>query len=130
MHIVHSTPLIFQDIQTDTSGEVHIGVVDGGLEENGWWRIRVIVGEGKRELECQALIGSLIGAADGGSPGSKVAIGIRKCGDTGRRREHKLHQFRLEAIWINRSQHRFHFFIYLPSIVPFSYALAVIPLGC
>lgn len=110
LHIVHSTPLVFQDIQTDTSREVHVGVVNGGFEEDGWWRVRVIVREGERELECQALIRSLVGAADGGSPGSEVAISIRKCGDTGRRREHKLHQFRLEAMRMDRSQHRFPFY--------------------
>lgn len=42
LHVVDRTPLVFQDVQTDAAAEVDVGVVDGCLEEDGGWRVRVV----------------------------------------------------------------------------------------
>lgn len=47
LHVVHGAPLVLQDVETDTAGEVDVGVVDGGLEEDGGRRVGVVVGEGE-----------------------------------------------------------------------------------
>lgn len=50
LDIVHGAPLVLQDIQANPAREVNVRVVDGGLEEDGWRRVGVVVREGKGEL--------------------------------------------------------------------------------
>lgn len=76
-------------------------MVDGSFEEHGRRRVRVVIGEGERELEGEALVGGLGRAGDGRRPGEQVAVRVREGGDAGRGRQHELHQFGLEA---NRSK--------------------------
>lgn len=57
LYVVHGTPLVTKNIQTDAAREVDIRMVDRSLEEHSGRRVRVVVGERKGELECQALIG-------------------------------------------------------------------------
>lgn len=98
LDIVHCAPLILQNIQADSAGEVDVRVVDGGLEEDGGRRVRVVVREGKGELQRQSFIGRLRRAGDSPRPGKEVAIGVGEGRDTGRGRHHKLHQLSLQAI--------------------------------
>lgn len=107
LHVVHRTPLVLQDIQTNAAGEVDIGVVDGSFVEDGRWRVRIVAREGKRKLQREAFIGSLCRTGDGCCPGKKVAVCVREGRDSGGWREHELHQFCLEAA---RSQ--FPYFIF------------------
>jgi hypothetical protein len=97
LYVVNGTPLIFQDVETDTAREVDIRMVDGRLEEHSRWGVRIVVRKSERELEGQVFIGGLGRSGDGGRPGKEVAIGVRKCRNARGRREHKLHQFGLEA---------------------------------
>lgn len=57
LYVVHGTPFVTKDIQTDAAREVNIRMVDRSFEEHSGRRVRVVVGERKGELECQALIG-------------------------------------------------------------------------
>lgn len=41
LHVVHGAPFVLQDIQADAAGEIDVGVIDGGLEEDGRGRIWV-----------------------------------------------------------------------------------------
>lgn len=68
LDIVNRAPLILEDIQTDPSGEIDVGVIDGGLEEHRRRRVWVVRGEFKRELEGQFGVGGVVWATDGGSP--------------------------------------------------------------
>ena len=47
-HVVHRTPLILQDVQADSSREIHIRMVDGRFEVDGRWGIGVVVWEVER----------------------------------------------------------------------------------
>ena len=98
LHIVDCAPLVFQDVETDAAAEVDVGVVDGCLEENGGWRVRVVWREGEGELEGQARVGRFRGADDGGGPGHEVAVGVGEGGDTRCGGEHEGHKFRLQAV--------------------------------
>lgn len=98
LDVVHGAPLVLQNVQTDPAGEVDVGVVDGGLEEDGGRRVRVVVGECEGELQRQALIGRLCRAGDGRRPGEKVAVGVGEGRDTGRGRHHELHELGLQPI--------------------------------
>lgn len=70
-------------------------MVDGCLEEDGWWSIRVVRWKGKGELEGEVGIWSIIRSLDGRSPGLKISVGgwegryARSSGG------HKLHQLGL-----------------------------------
>jgi hypothetical protein len=93
LHVVHRTPLVLQDVQTNPTRKVDIRVVNGGLEEHCWWSIRIIIGECKGEFEGQVLVRRLCRSVDRRCPREQVAIGVGKGGDSGRRGDHKLHQF-------------------------------------
>lgn len=97
MHVVHRTPLVFQDIQADASREVDIWMIDRRLEQHRGRGVWVVGGKGKAELQIQARVGGLGGSDDGGRPGQHVAI-IGKGGDTRSRSKHHGHQFRLESV--------------------------------
>lgn len=51
LDVVCSSPLVLQDVQADSTGEIDVGVVDGGLEEDGWGSVWVVGGELEGELE-------------------------------------------------------------------------------
>lgn len=91
LDVVHGAPLVLQDIQADAAREIDVGVVDGGLEKDSGRRVRVVVREGKRELQGQPLIGCLGWAGDGRCPREEVAVSVGEGRDTGRRRHHQLH---------------------------------------
>ena len=42
LHVIDRTPLILQDIETDSPAEVDIGVVYRRLEQHRWWSIWVV----------------------------------------------------------------------------------------
>lgn len=42
LYIQDRTPFILEDIQTDPTAEVDIGMIDGGLEYNVWRCVRVV----------------------------------------------------------------------------------------
>lgn len=75
-------------------------MVDGRLEEDGRWSIRIVGREREAQLKCEARIWRIFGALDGGGPRHEVAIGGGERGDSGRWRGHQGHQFGLESIKI------------------------------
>lgn len=97
LHVVDGTPLVLQNVQADAAREVEVGVVDGRLEEHGRRRIGIVAGERERELQFQAVVGSVGRPGDGRRPREKVAICVREGGDPRGGREHQLHEFGLKA---------------------------------
>ncbi len=97
MDVVCSGPLVLQDVQADSSGEVNIGVVDGGLEEDSRSRVRIVVRESEGEFEGKTSIGSFSRAFYSRSPRLEIAIGRRESRDARSRRGHKLHQLGLQS---------------------------------
>lgn len=91
LHIVNSTPLVLQDVETDAAAEVDVRVIDGRLEEDGGRRVGVVGRECEGELEGEAGVGCLRGADNGGGPVHEVAVGVGEGGDAGRGREHEGH---------------------------------------
>ena len=101
LDVVDGAPLVLEDVKADAAAEVNVGVVDGGLEEDCWWRVGVVGGEGEGELEREAGVGCFGRTADGGGPVHEVAVGVREGGDAGRGGEHEGHEFGLEAVWLS-----------------------------
>lgn len=97
LDVVRSSPLILQDIQANTAGEVDIGVVDWGLEENGWWGVGVVGWESEGELEGKTSVRSVVGALNRSSPREEVTIGGGEGRDTGCGGRHELHQLGLQS---------------------------------
>jgi hypothetical protein len=91
LHIVDRTPLVLQDVQADSATEIDVWVVDGCLEEDSGWRVRVVWWEGEGELEGEARVGRFCGTDDGRGPMHEVAVGVGEGGDTGSRGEHEGH---------------------------------------
>ena len=100
INIVDSTPLILQDVQTDSPREVDVGVVDGRLEQDGWRRVRVVVCELHGELEGEPRIGCIVGALDGRRPTRHILV-VREGGYAGRRLGHDVHELFLETAYPN-----------------------------
>ena len=103
LHVINGAPFVLEDVQTDAAGEVDVGVVDGGLEEDGRRGVGIVVGEGEGELQVQALVRCLGRASDGRCPGEQVAVGVGESGDAGRGLDHELHQLGLQAICMRKS---------------------------
>jgi hypothetical protein len=99
LDIIHGAPLVLQDIQTYPTAEIHVGVVDGRLEQDGRSAVRVVGREGEGELEGQALVVRLRRARDGRRPREQVAVAVREGGDAGRRGHHELHELCLQPFW-------------------------------
>jgi hypothetical protein len=95
LDVVRCSPLVLQDVQTDSPREVYIRVVDWGLEENRRSGVGVIGREGERQLESKTGVRSVIGSFYCRSPRKKTTIGIRESRDARSRRGHKLHQLGL-----------------------------------
>ena len=87
MHIQYRAPLILEDVQTDTSAEIDVGVVDWCLENHNWRGIRVVGGEVERKLESQVCVWSVCGAEQGGGPDEEGATRWEG-GDAGRGGHH------------------------------------------
>lgn len=79
LDVVRSSPLVLQDVQADSPGEVDVGVVDGCLEEDGWWSVGVVGWKGEGELEGQIGVRSVVWAFDRRSPREQVAISGGEC---------------------------------------------------
>ena len=73
LYIQNCAPLLLQDIQTNPTTEVDIGVVDRSLEQDIWRCIRVVVGEVEGKFECEVLVRSFSGAQKRGGPSEEGA---------------------------------------------------------
>jgi len=62
------TPLVSQDVQTDASVAVDVGVVDAGGEVDLWWLEGVVCGEVDGEEEDAARVWRVAWSHDGGLP--------------------------------------------------------------
>lgn len=98
LNVVGGGPLVLEDVEADAAREIDVGVVDGRLEKDGRWSIRIVGREREAQLERETRIRRVFGALDGGGPRHEVAISRGKRGDSGRRRGHKGHQFGLEPV--------------------------------
>lgn len=97
LHIQNCTPLLFQDIQTNTTAEVDVGVIDRSLENDVRRCIRVVGWEVEGKFECEVLVGRVRGAGKRGGPGEEGVAG-RESGDTGCGGRHECHEFGLQPI--------------------------------
>ena len=79
MDVVGSSPLILQDIQTDSSREIDIGVVDRGLEENGRGGVGVVGWENEGKLEGKARVRGILRSFYCRSPREKTTVGVGEC---------------------------------------------------
>ena len=76
LDIVHSTPLVFEDVEAYSPAKVNVRMVNGRLEEDCRWCVWVVRWERERELQVQAGIRSFCGTNNGGCPVHQVAIGV------------------------------------------------------
>ena len=95
-NVVDRTPLILQNIQTDSAREVDVRVIDRCLEQHSGRRVWVVVGELHRQLEDEAGVGCVGRAVDSRRPECDVGVG-GKCGDAWRGLHHDVHEFLLES---------------------------------
>ena len=68
LNVVHRTPLILQNVKTDSTAEVNVGVVDRRLEEDGGRRVWVVRGKLKGKLETQIGVWRVFRSNNGGGP--------------------------------------------------------------
>jgi hypothetical protein len=78
LHIIHSTPLILQNVKADPARKVHIGVIDWGFKEDSGRCIRVIRRKGKGEFEHKVFIGCLGRSNNGCCPRQQIAVCVWK----------------------------------------------------
>ena len=68
-YVQHGTPLLLEDVQAYAPAEVDVRMVDGGFEDDGRGRIRVVGREGEGELEDEVGVRSGVGAGESAGPG-------------------------------------------------------------
>lgn len=114
LHVIDSAPLVLQDIQAYATRKVDIRMVDGCLEEDGWWRIRIVRWEIEGELEGKVGIWSVVRAGDRCRPQQEVFRVVGEGRDAWSGGHHELHELCLEAtskdqslLWWNR-EHKSH----------------------
>lgn len=95
LHVVGGSPLVLEDVKADAAGEVHVGVVDGRLEEHRGRRVGIVGGELEAELQAETRVRCVVGPLDGGHPQEQVAVRRGKGGHAGRGRGHELHELGL-----------------------------------
>ena len=101
LYIVHGAPLIAENVQTDPSGEVDIGMINRCLEQDRRRRVRIVIGKVKGELHNQSIVGGFRRPRYCRRPEEKITVRVRKGGNAGRGGQHELHQFGLEATCIS-----------------------------
>jgi len=74
LHIIHSTPLVLQDIQAYPARHVDVRVVDWCLELRLRWSVGVVVWEVEGELEFHAGVAGVWWALEGSSPLCEVGV--------------------------------------------------------
>jgi len=97
LDVVSGSPLVLEDVQADATGEVHIWMVDGSLEENRRWGVRVVGRESEGELEGKIGVWGIVRSFDCRSPREEIAISGWECRDTWGSRGHQLHELSLET---------------------------------
>ena len=80
-------PLLFQDVQTYSPREIHVGMVDGCFEQHCWWGIGVVGWELEAEFEREVFVWRIGGAGYGGCPVEKAGWGGEGA-EAGSGREH------------------------------------------
>lgn len=68
LNIVDCTPFVLENVETYSSAEINVGMIDGGLEQDRRSGIRVVAGEFEAQFEVQIGVGSACGTDDGGCP--------------------------------------------------------------
>jgi len=91
-----SRPAGLQNIETNPSAHVDVGVVNGGFEEHLRRGVGVVGRVGEREFEGQGGVGRVDGARDGGVPSGDVGC-AGEGGEAGGGGGHEGHEFGLEA---------------------------------
>ena len=70
-------------------------MVDGGLEQDGRGRVRVVVWKGHGELESEVGVGGVFGPFYGGFPSHQITVCARKGRNARGRGCHELHELGL-----------------------------------
>lgn len=73
-------------------------MINRSLEENNGSNIRVVRREFERKTECHVLIRRTTGSTDGCCPVLEVGVGVWESGYARWRREHHVHEFRLQSV--------------------------------
>lgn len=75
LNVVHSAPLLVQDIQANSTRKVNIGVIDGSDKEDFWVSIWVILWKLKGKLECEVGVRCIVWSVYGCGPETNVVFG-------------------------------------------------------